>query len=610
MLLSLFIALNIISTHGQDEEPEAADPDPPLPVNLVHIHMGSSLNEISKEDPFGISPELSVSLYQLLKRLEHALEDDEVTGVVITTLGFFSGMAQGEEIHRILVRFREASKPVHVHALALDTMGSAVFSAAAELCLVPTSSVHMTGLNAEAMYARGLLDKIGIEPQFLHIGDYKAAAETFTNMEPSQESRENMNRLLDGLYENLVSMIADGRGLRKSEVRRLIDESPISASQAMEAGLIDSISHRDDFIRRIREHYGENTSFLNHYGEEVRPSFEFTSPLAFLSIFSQLSKRGKEGRKDTIAIIHVDGPILPGYGDASPFGSSGVTHSGNIRNALEEARGDDSIKAVILRVDSPGGSALASEIILEASEKTREKKPLIVSMGNVAASGGYYVSCRADTIFADPSTITGSIGVVGGKMITTGMWDKLGVNWVGYKRGKNADLLSSSSRFNESQSRKMKLLMEDTYTEFTSHVSEGRGEKLSASMNKLAGGRVYTGTQAKEVGLVDEMGGLNKAIAHAAAKAGLDHWEIRVLPRQKNFFEVLFGEGQEDHVSDITVESAVSWSRSIPQLQGLLPLIETLDPVHAKILHQFLRRLELIHNEKVITMIQHDWLIH
>ena len=226
----------------------------------------------------------------------------------------------------------------------------------------------------------------------------------------------------------------------------------------------------------------------NRYGRKKGPQVNLTSPFAFFSILSEMFKTPERSQKDAIAVIYVEGAIVSGHSQPSPFGQAGGAYSGDIRKALETAAEDPSIKAVVMRIDSPGGSAEASEVILNATKRVQSHKPLIVSMGDVAGSGGYYIACGADTIFADRATVTASIGVVGGKLVTADMWNKLGVNWIGYQRGANADIFNSERPFDASQRQLLERYMQSVYDVFKGHVAAGRGDKLTKDLDELAGG--------------------------------------------------------------------------------------------------------------------------
>ena len=264
--------------------------------------------------------------------------------------------------------------------------------------------------------------------------------------------------------------------------------------------------------------------------------------------------------------------------------------SSDLRRALDDAAADDTIKAVVLRVNSPGGSATASDIILDATRRVKAKKPLVVSMGSVAASGGYYVSCAADTVFADEATITGSIGVVGGKMATTDMWKKVGITFKEYPRGKHADILSSAAVFSPEERTHMQSWMDEIYGVFKGHVTAARGKKLKKPIDDLAGGRVYTGRQALDLGLVDKIGSLEDALKFAASEAKLEKYELRVVPEPKNFFELLMEENTGDHESDKRLGAGLLHGQS-DLLGAVLPLVEKLDPQRMAVLRRALVRL-------------------
>jgi protease-4 len=581
---------------------------------IVHFHLSGQVGEIPREDPFGFSGGKVTSMKQLLSRLASARKDESVKAVAITVGQLGMGLAQLEELHEELMRFRSLNKRVFVHVDNLNTGSYALLSAASDISIVPTADVWVMGVYTESVYLKGLLDKIGVHADIIHMGDYKSAGEIFTQTEPSEEAAANMNWLLDGLFGGMVEMMADGRGLSAEQVQRIIDGGPYTAESAKEAGLVDAVQYRSEFMDELRKIYGSQVVIDERYGEEDGLDVDFSNPFAFFSIFSELLGSKKKPTKDAVGVVYVEGAIVPGFAEPNPFGGGSGAYSGDIRKALDEAADDPKIKAVVLRVDSPGGSALASEIILEATKRVMEKKPLIVSMGNLAASGGYYVSCAADTIFADETTITASIGVVGGKLITTGMWDKLGVNWVPYQRGANADLMSSSNKFDESQRKHIHDWMDEIYGVFKGHVTKHRGDKLTKSIDELAGGRVFTGKQGLEYGLVDKLGGLSDAVEHAARLAKLGDYDVRVVPEPKNFMDVLFKEmtGEGERPTDLTFKTAlaaIGAPSSASIFDTLLPALNKLDPLRVSALLQGLKRLELIHREGVVVMMPMEFIV-
>lgn len=583
-------------------------------VSLAHIHLTGLLTETPTMDTFGLNGDKITSLKELVTRFDQARTDEQIAGVIVTTDHFALGAGQGEEIYRALGNLHSSGKSVYVHVDRLDTLSYALFSSATHLSVVPTADVWLTGFYSESIYLKGLLDMLGIQADILHMGDYKAAGETFTRTEPSPEAVKNMQWLFDGFYGNLVDRISESRRFNPEQTRQLIDGGPYNDTEALTLKLVDSVQYRDTFITEIKSTYDEKVLIKNHYGDSGGLQVDMSNPFAFFSLFSSMMSDSAKSYKDSVAIIYVEGMILPGFGRPSLFGSDQNAYSGDIRKALEKAQEDPSVKAVVLRVDSPGGSALASEIILHACEKVKEKKPLIVSMGNLAASGGYYVACKADHIWANPSTLTASIGVVGGKLVTTGMWEKLGVNWIPYKRGENADLLNSSSLFDEKQKAKMTKRMEDVYAVFKSHVIAGRGTELTKRIDELAGGRVYTGLQALGLGLVDAIGGLTDAIAHAATQADLTEYEVQVIPEPVDFMTLLMkdlmGTSRRESPTDVSIfRKAIALPVPLAKGGELFQLLQSFEPNRSRSFLQTLRRIELMRSESVLLVMPSAWMI-
>lgn len=571
---------------------------------VAHFHLRGPLLE-KPVDPMMImfGPSHMTSLKDLLARFKKARDDDAVKAVVLTFEKPRLGLAQIQEIRQAIEQVRAAGKEVHVH---VEEMGNGLYSlvtAASQISMVPTGDLWLTGFYAEQPYLKGLLDKISVEADFLHCGAYKSAAELLTREGPSEPAEENMNWLLDGLYDALVGMIADGRQTSEDKARALIDDGPYTAERALEAGLIDSVKYRKDFFNDLRERYGD-VKFVRNYGEDGGPEIpdDFFGVVSF--VMEMLQGGIKKAHAPSVAIVYVEGLITPGSEDPNPFSGGGGAKSSAIRKALDKAAKDDSVKAVVLRIDSPGGVPLASEIILEASKRVAAKKPLIVSMGNVAGSGGYYVACGGQAIFADETTITASIGVVGGKLVTTGMWDKLGVNWKEYKRGHNSAILSTSHRFNEEERARIESWMNEIYEVFKGHVQTVRGDKLTKPIEEIAGGRVFTGKQALDLGLVDRLGGMDDAIRYAAAQANIADYEIRVIPKPKNIFEMMMegfmGGDDEEEVS--TGVKAGLFSPDSPLIGELIPMLERLDPLRTQAILRTLQRIELIHEEGAVTV--------
>jgi protease-4 len=461
--------------------------------------------------------------------------------------------------------------------------------------------VWLVGFYGETPYLRGALDKLGILPDIERCGDYKTGPEPLTRTGPSEESMEMMDWLLDGIYEGLVDMIAEGRGLSPEKVRSLINNGPYTAEDALKAGLIDSVKHRQDFIADLKERYGKSVKVVTDYAKEDGTLPE--DPFALFSLLMRmLNPSPKTYTTPSVGVVYVDGLIQTGAQEVTPFGVASGAFSTTIRKALDKATEDRSVKAVVLRVDSPGGSALASEIILNATKRAARKKPLIVSMGNVAGSGGYYVSCGAETIFADRNTFTASIGVFSGKLVTTEGWNRLGVNWHAVQRGEMAGLFSSAAPFSDEERAKVRQHMNRFYEWFKDHVTEGRGDRLTRPIDELAGGRVYTGAQALGLGLVDKIGGLDDAIKFAAKRAGLAEYEVRVIPEPPNILELILSSAKkEDEFARVVRPKALSLDE-IPPFSALLPALARVDPLRARVIRQQLICIELIEKEGAVMM--------
>jgi protease-4 len=615
MMRRLLFALGILAflplagvsadpAESDKKEGKKADAGKP---HIAVFRLAGPVTESPAEESFSLGGSTGVSLKDLVARLKKAADDPEVKAVVILPEGESIGPAQTEEVRQAMKRLRSAGKEVYAHADSLGMREYVLLSGASRLSVVPTADLWVMGIAGEGPYLRGLLDKLGVQPDFLTCGAYKSAAEIFMRTGPSPEAEKMQNWLFDGIYDTMVQLIAQGRGLKPDKVRELIDAGPYQAGKAKEAGLVDAVEHRQDFEAMLKSKYGKDVVFDKKYGQKKQPKLDLTSPLAPFKILSELlgQAKKKDTGKDAVAIVYVDGPIIVGGGQPSPF-SSKAARSTAVRKALDEAARDDSVKAVVLRVDSPGGSAVASEIILDATRRVKAKKPFVVSMGDVAGSGGYYVACGADTIFADESTITGSIGVVAGKLATNDMWKKVGITFHPYQRGKNAAILRSDKVFSEEERKRMQGWMDEIYDVFKGHVVAIRGKRLKKPIDELAGGRVYTGRQALELGLVDKIGTLSDAIDHVAAGAKLKDYDVRVVPAPKNFIERLLEEatGESDDKPGLDVAGprlpAAGQQASLVELA--LPHLRHMDPQRVRLVVRALERLQLLQQEGVILM--------
>jgi protease IV len=593
---ALILFLGSTTVQARTDDPATQE----KPRSIIAVFpLDGPLTEVPPDETFAMFGAQGTSLKDLVARLRKAGEDSSVKAVVLLPDAASLGMGQVEELRAAVSLIRSHDKEVYVHADSL-MMGQYVLSCgASRIAVVPTGLVMVPGLDGSSMHIRGLLDKIGVTPDFLTEGAYKSAAELFMREQPSPEADEMMNWLFDSWYASLKDLIAQGRKADAATVQGWVDNGVFTAEQAKAAGLIDAVEHRADFESMLKEKYGKDVVFDRKYGRQNQADIDFSSPFAFLKIWGELLKgpENKDAAKPAVGIVFVSGTISDGKAAAGPFGASQGAFSTDVRQALEKATSDASIKAVVLRIDSPGGSATASEIILDATKRLKAKKPLVVSMGDVAGSGGYYVACAADTVFADATTLTGSIGVVAGKLATTEMWKKVGVTFKEYKRGQNSGIFSTDGVFTDTERARMRSFMDDVYGVFKSHVTDIRGSRLKKPIDDLAGGRVYTGKQALELGLVDRIGTMSDAVAFAAEQAKIKDYDTRVVPKPKNFLEQLMEQasGDKDEGGHVGIASG---GDSLLKLAA--PYLQNMDPRRTAAVTSALLRLEILQKDGVV----------
>lgn len=587
----------------------------PLPAQtpgvIAVFQLKGPLPEAPLQTPFGelFGEAAPLNMFDLLERLRQARTDNNVQAVVFEIQEAALGFAQIQELRAQFEALKATEKDVWVFTETLSNSTLMLGSAASQLWLMPAGDVFFLGLYGEASYYKNMMDNIKVEADILHCGDYKSAGEPFYRTGPSKEAEAQTNSILDSLFEQMVESVATSRKLTPERVRELIDIGTLSAKEALEAKLVDKLAYREDFIAQLKKRYGDDVTINRKYGKEKGPKIDFSNPFAFFSIFGDMMKGRKTSTKPAVAVVHVESMITQGKTEESMFGGASNAGSTTIRHAIAKAAADSSVKALVLRVDSPGGSAVASDIICEATKRFRDSgRPLIVSMGNVAGSGGYYVATMADVIFAEPATITGSIGVVGGKIVTKGLWDWIGITGHEYKRGKHSDLMNSNRRFSDEERTRMQAWLDRVYDEFKNRVLEGRSDRIKGDLEPLAGGRVYTGKQALEIGLVDRLGGMADAIKFAASEAELGtNYDVRIFPEPKSLLDKIMEgmsdkDGSEDFVStSLTRSIAARWA-ALPQLAGALEAISAVDPVKARAVENFLIQMEMLTRESVLMV--------
>jgi protease IV len=464
------------------------------------------------------------SLRTLVESLDRAATDARVKSVVLR-VSFLpdTGWGKVQELRDAIARFRKSGKPAYAHLEFSGNKEYYLASACDKVYVVPTALLDVTGLAAEVTFFRGTLDKLGVEAQFEGVGKYKNAPNQFTERGFTEPHREQMDELLDSLYGQYLEAIAQARGKTPEQIQAAFDAGPYDGPAALEAGLVDELVYEDQLKERLKD------------AEEVTPTR-----------YVKASRGFRFDGRPKLALVYVVGEILPGESQDSPLGGS-FAGSDTVAEALRNAREDDDVKAVIIRVDSPGGSGTASDVIWREVELTRKKKPVVVSMGDVAASGGYYVAMGSDAIVAQPGTITGSIGVFGGKFSMRGLYEKLGLSKEILKRGQHADLFDEYRPWTDEERARIHEMMASFYTRFVTKAAEGR-KKSYEEMDAVAQGRVWTGADALERGLVDRLGGLEVALSLAKERAnipGAQAVQLVVLPERKGLLET-FLERQEE----------------------------------------------------------------
>lgn len=552
-----------------------------------------SLNKPIAEKPeeFSLFGDDRTTLRSLIDRLHQARDDKNLRGVLIT-IGADAGMglAQAQEVRDAIKDIRRSGKKVFVYADAYDTIGYTVACAASNICLMEGGEIEMPGVGFQTMFYKGIFDKVGVKADYIQIGEYKGAEEPYTRTAPSDELRGELTRLAEALFDQIVDGISIARGLSRSQVKQLIDDTQLNAEAAKEQGFVDHLVDQDGLRDLIAGELGGKIDLLHDYGQEKREEVDFSNPF---SLFQMMSKKPGPATRPTIAVVYADGVIVDGEGERSLFSDSSSVGSETMRKALREATRDANIKAIVLRIDSPGGSALASEAMWQAVRHVATKKPVIVSVGGMAASGGYYLACSGDTIFADPSAIVGSIGVVGGKLVLKDLFDKIGLGTETFKVGRNAGLYSSTEPWDDRQKRLVRNWMQQTYDLFTRRVMETRKDKI-ADIDKVARGRIFLARDAKALGMVDELGGLDQAITYTADKVNLKRgdFDIRVLPAPKTLADLIgLTEGNETRLPfapKITISPD--------------SLLRALAPSDAKLVIQQLEAMQLLQHKPYVLM--------
>lgn len=456
----------------------------------------------------------------LINHIQIAQNDRSVKGIILKPHNLRLGWAKLEELRNALINFRLSGKRL-VSFLEHATTGDYFLASASEkIYMPPTGQLFLVGLKSEMMFLKGTFDKIGIQADFVHTGQFKTAADIYTRDKMSTPHRKMINNLLDDIFEQLISAIEEARDIPKDNLIRLLDQGPFNTKMAFKHGLIDSLVYLDQLENLL----GIETNSVSkidyyHYARkhELRRQFSFAPK---------------------IALIFAQGTIVLGSSGYNPYYGD-VLGSETISRYIRKAAADNSIEAIVMRIDSPGGSGVAADAIWHEVVLAQEKKPFIASMSDVAASGGYYIAMAADTIVAQPGTITGSIGVISGKFNLREFYHKIGLTKESVNRGKHVDIYSDYRGFTREERKLIREQLWDFYNNFVAKAAEGR-QKTFDQIDNLARGRVWTGRQAVKIGLVDTLGGLDTALNIAKKMAGMsadEEIQIVIYPKEKSWIE-------------------------------------------------------------------------
>lgn len=495
--------------------------------SILHVSLDYPIKERTNKNPlaeldlFGLESKKMIGLNDILANIKNAKSDDRIEGIYLDVSSIGSGMATIEEVRHALIDFKKSGKFIIAYSEVYSQGAYYLASVADKIYLNPEGMVDFRGLNSEIMFFKGALEKLDIEAQIIKVGTYKSAVEPFILDKMSEPNRQQVSSFLGSMYDHLLSEISKSRKISKEDLFSIADSAKIrSPKDALAYKMVDGLKYKDEVLDELKK----------------LTKIDKKKDLKSVSIenYSESEESTEEPSKNRIAVIYANGEITGGEGDDETIGSE------RISRAIRKARTDDKVKAIVLRINSPGGSALASDVIWRETILAKKSKPLIVSMGDLAASGGYYIACGADSIFAQANTITGSIGVFG---IIPNMQkffnNKLGITFDGVKTGKFADLGSVSRPLTDSERMIIQLEVNKTYDTFTKKVAEGR-KKDQNYINSIGQGRVWSGTEALKIGLVDRIGNINDAISSAAKKANLKDYKIVEYPSQIDPLEALF----------------------------------------------------------------------
>ena len=536
LLLTMFAMLLPNAVVAQEDAPtqvpQVVQPEEPGET-VGWLVLQGALREGPVREAWITEDEAGPSLRSVINQIETVKQGDHYLGLVVYLDMPALTATQTDAIYLALKDLRDSGKTVVTFAQAYSTSDYILASAGDIIALQNKGMVELSGMHIEEMYMMGLMEKIGIQPNFIQVGKYKGAAEQMTRKGPSKEWSQNMDGLLDGMYNTLVQRIADGRGVSVEKVEKMMEQSwTLDDRGLIKAGIVDRLCGRD-LVEVTETEFGDEFVWDTDMGQVagVNPMAQAMAANPMMMLAALMQDPVTETTGPTILVIHANGAIVSGdseFGGGGLMGGGETIGSRTIDEGLDDALYDDNVKGVVLRLDSPGGSALASEVMWQAIRAFGEEKPIVCSVGSMAASGGYYIASACDEILIEPRSIVGSIGVVAGKLNMAGLYDLVGISVHTRSRGPNASLLSSVDNFTEEETQKLTASMELVYQQFRDRVATGRGARLK-DLDAVDEGMLFTGEQAVKSGMADSLGGVEDAIALVAKKAEMDEGDYAVM---------------------------------------------------------------------------------
>lgn len=528
----LAVAMPSVARAEEVRTPAAAESKT---VGLIELH--GELSEMPHPLAWLMGSEDHMTLRDVIGLLHDVRDDDNVNGLVIRLRDCKLSLTQCEELGSVISTIRASGKKVHLFADNYETTEMVLGSYCDEILIQAGGGVSVPGMYMEEMYLADTMAWAGLTPQMVQVGDYKGANEQYMRTAPSPQWDQNISSLLDGLYGNVRDRIKKGRKLSDTQLDDAMRQSWMAlAETGKKAGLVDEAVDLPGLTKHLERTYGSDLKWDTFATKSEGMALDTSNPFA---IFSKLTKEPSNSpSRDAIAIVHVNGPIVDGESTSGGFMGESSVGSYTIRRALSEIEDEDLFKGVVVRIDSPGGSAIASEVIWQGLNRLSQKKPVWVSVGSMAASGGYYCLVGGQKVYVNPSSIVGSIGVVGGKIAMTGLYDKLKIHVHGRERGPMGRMLASSTPWTTDEQKLVRDKMSETYELFTKRVSEGR---KGIELSRTAEGRLFTGADAIKLNMADKLGGLDDCVRDLAAELKLTEGDYQILefPGPKSLPEIL-----------------------------------------------------------------------